>query len=351
MHASPTDSQIGHDMKRVTIGDIARQAGVSKSTVSHVINQTRFVSEETTQRVLKAIDELDYRPSKVARGLASERTGTVGLLISDVGNPFYHKVIRGVEDVALQNDYSVFLFNASYDLDRSLKYIRSMIDRQVDGVMFMSSRLTTDLLGELTRHGIPAVILDWEEAQIDGVATIAFDFESGIYEAVEHLVGLGHRWFAHVSGPPDLWTARVRQRLFLDALDEQGIDPESVLVVKGNLRIDGGREALPEIVEAPNRPTAVFTANDLTALGLVWEARKRGVRIPEDLSVVGLDDIELAGQISPPLTTIKLPRYQMGAVAMRALLALIREKAGSEVARHIMSTRLVVRESTGVPPD
>jgi DNA-binding LacI/PurR family transcriptional regulator len=338
-------------MKRATMADIAHRAGVSKSTVSHVINGTRFVSAETARRVQQAIEELDYRPSMVARGLASERTGTVGLLISDVGNPFYHQVIRGVEDVALQNDTSVFLFNASYDLDRSLKYIRSMIDRQVDGVMFMSSRLTMQLIDELSRHQVPALILDWEEAQVEGMATIAFDFERGIREAVEHLIGLGHRRFAHVGGPPDLWTARVRQRLFVDALGERGVDPESVLIVEGNLGIDGGREALPAIVQAASRPTAVFAANDLTALGLVWEARKHGVRIPEDLSVVGLDDIEPAGQITPPLTTIALPRYQMGALAMRTLLDLIRAEQSGGVMRHIMPTRLVVRESTGEPPD
>jgi DNA-binding LacI/PurR family transcriptional regulator len=226
-----------------------------------------------------------------------------------------------------------------------------MIDRQVDGVMFMSSRLTMQLIEELSRHQVPALILDWEEARVEGMATIAFDFESGIREAVEHLIGLGHRHFAHVSGPPDLWTARIRRSLFVDMLGERGVDPASVLIVEGNLGIDGGRGALVDIVQAANRPTAVFAANDLTALGLVWEARKQGIRVPEDLSVVGLDDIELAGQITPPLTTIALPRYQMGALAMRTLLDLIRAEEGGGGMRHIMPTRLVVRESTGEPPD
>ncbi len=341
-------------MKRVTMSDVAKRAGVSKSTVSHVINKTRFVEEETRLRVLQAIEELDYRPSKVARSLVSRRTGTVGLLISDVGNPFYQQVILSVEDVALANDYSVFLFNASYDLDRSLKYIYSMIERRVDGVMFMSSRLSAELINELTRYHVPAVVLDWEEVQAEGVGMIRIEFESGIREAVNHLIGLGHRRFAHVSGPLDLWTARVRRDVFLQALAEKGIDPREVIVVEGNLRIEGGRAALHEILAAPQRPTAVLAANDLTALGIVWEAREHGLRIPEDLSVVGLDDITLAAQITPPLTTIALPCYEIGSVAMNMLLGLISASLGEEEGggplRRAVETHLVVRQSTAPPP-
>lgn len=338
-------------MKRVTMDDVAGRAGVSKSTVSHVINDTRFVADETRRRVLQAIAEMGYRPSTVARGLASRRTYTVGLLISDVGNPFYHQVIFGVEDVALQNDYSVFLFNASYDLARSARYIRSMIDRQVDGVIFMSSRLSPELLDELAGHQVPVLILDWEEIHMQGVATIELDFEDGIREAVDHLLELGHRRFAHVSGPLELWTARTRQDLFLQVLRERGINPADVALVEGNLRIEGGRAALEPILTSPRRPTAVFAANDLIALGLVWEARRRGIQVPGDLSVLGLDDIELAAQISPTLTTIQLPRYEIGSTAMHMMLSLIGEASGAVEPRspqhHVISSRLVIRQSTG----
>jgi DNA-binding LacI/PurR family transcriptional regulator len=332
------------------MSDVAERAKVSKSTVSHVINETRFVEEHTKQRVLRAIEELDYRPSRIARGLASQRTNTVGLLISDVGNPFYHQVILGVEDVALANDYSMFLFNANYDLDRSKKYIHSMLDRQVDGVMFMSSRLSVELLSELTDNQVPTVVLDWDEIRAEGVGTITVDFETGIREAVDHLIGLGHERFAHVCGPLDLWTACVRRDFFLDALAENGIDPSQVVIVEGNLRIDGGRQALIQLLEASPRPTAVFTANDLTALGVVWEAREHALRIPEDLSVVGLDDISLSAQSTPPLTTVALPCYEIGSTAMNMLLGLIHDpQLDREGRRKLMATSLIVRQSTAAP--
>lgn len=339
-------------MKRVTMRDVAKRAGVSKSTVSHVINETRFVSYETKQRVLQAIEELDYRPSKVARSLTSRRTHTVGLLISDVGNPFYHQVILGVEDVALKHDYSVFLFNASYDLERSMKYVVSMIDRQVDGALFMSSRLTKDLIAALVKHQIPAVVLDWVDVQMEGIGTLTFEFEHGIRQAVEHLLELGHTCLAHVSGPLDLWTSRARRDIFLQVLAEHGISPEQVTVVEANLDIDGGRRALRRLMHAKPVPTAIFAANDLTALGIVWEARQLGLRVPDDLSVIGLDNIELAAQITPGLTTVALPRYEIGARAMHMLLHLIEQPDGAtpDTWHDVISTHLVTRASTGAPP-
>jgi LacI family transcriptional regulator len=340
-------------MKRVTMTDVARRAGVSVSTVSHVINKTRFVETSTKERVLTAIQELDYRPSRVAQGLASRRTNTAGLLISDVGNPFYHQVILGVEDAALSSDYSVFLFNSNYDLKRSLQYIHSMIDRQVDGVIFMSSRLTADLIAELTRRQVPTVILDWEESQVNHVGTIVIEFEVGIREAVQHLVQLGHRRFAHVSGPLDLWTARVRRDAFLQALRHNGVDSARVPVVEANLRIDGGRGALPRLLSVDPAPTAVFAANDLTAIGIMLEARDRGLRVPEDLSVVGLDDIGLSSQIAPPMTTVALPCYEIGGAAMNMLLELIRtpeeSRLSSPAPRIKVATQLIVRQSTSAP--
>jgi len=341
-------------MKRITMSEVAGKAGVSKSTVSHVINNTRFVEDDTRERVLSAIKELNYRPSLIAKSLVSRRTNTVGLLISDVANPFYHQVIMGVEDTALANNYNVFLLNASYDLERSLRYLKSIIDRQVDGAMVMSSRLSVELVAELRTHHIPAVVLDWAESEVQGVATLGLRFEIGIQQAVDHLVELGHRHFAHVSGPLDLWTAVARRDILLAALAEHGIPPAEVLVVEGNLRVEGGRSALRRIMAGPDRPTAIFTANDLTALGVVWEAREYGLNIPDDLSVVGLDDIPLAEQITPSLTTVALPSYRIGAEAMSMLIGLINLPEGADLDaerfhRHI-ETHLVIRQTTAAPP-
>lgn len=335
--------------KRVTINDVASQAGVSKSTVSHVINHTRFVEPETSQKVLHAIEMLGYRPSGIARSLVSKRTRTAGLLISDVGNPFYHEVIMGVEDIALANDYSVFLCNASYDLERGMKFIQSLIDKSVDGVLFMSSGMSFEMVREVTQNQIKAVVLDWGNSHIHEFAsTITIDFNDGINQAVAYLVGLGHRHIAHISGPLHLWTAQVRKSAFLDALRQQGLDPDQALVIEGDLRIEGGTRAFSQVNSCRPRPTAVLAANDLTALGCLWAARNAGLHLPGDLSIVGLDDIDLASKVSPALTTIALPRFQAGQLAMQMMLDMLGSPS-SEIVSQSIPTRLVIRESTSSP--
>ena len=250
-------------MKRVTISDVAERSGVSKSTVSHVINQTRFVEEDTKQRVLEAIEQLGYRPSNVARSMVSKKTKTAGLLISDVGNPFYSEVILGVEEAARTQGYNIFLCNTSYDIQRGLEFIRSLIDKMVDGVLLMSSSMSTELIDELYNHHIPAVVLDWEAEKVGRrAASVSIQFKSGIHQAVDYLYELGHRRFAHICGPLDIWTARKRKEDFLDALKEYGIPASDVLVIEGNLRIDGGREAMASIVEKENRRVCCVFGRD-----------------------------------------------------------------------------------------
>ena len=338
-------------MKKATIQDVAHQAGVNKSTVSHVITGKRFVADETRQRVMEAIAQLNYRPSRVARSLAVQQTFTAGLLISDVGNPFYHRIIRGVEDVALTNDYSVFLFNASYDLDRSIRYIRSMSDRRVDGVILMSSRMSNDLVNEALSLHMSVVVLDWEGGPGENLGVISFDFENGIRQVVTHFIELGHTRFADISGDLDLWTARERRDLFLDILSESGIDPDGVPVVEGDFSIHCGRTALRQLWAQTPRLTAILTVNDMTAIGIIFEAQKMGLRIPEELSVVGVDDIALGQEIDPPLTTLSLHRYEIGCLAMNLLLDLIhkRKPDPSQPWQRLIQPDLVLRGSTEVP--
>ncbi len=334
-------------MNRITIKDVANLAGVSKTTVSHVLNQTRFVQEETRQRVLKAVEELGYRPSSIARSLVSKRTKTIGLLISDVGNPFYPDVILGVEEVALANDYSIFLCNTNYDLRRALKYIHTIIDKSVDGVLFMSSSMTLEMVEEVTKHQIHAVVLDWGAMNLEEMAsTITINFEVGIQQAIQHLVEIGHRYIAHVSGPLNLWTAQVRRDAFLRALQKFGLDWENAVVIEGDLRIEGGRKALDELMKLDPRPTAVFTANDLMALGLIWSARNYQLNLPADLSVVGLDDIDLSSKVTPPLSTVAMPRNEIGKMAMKMLLELIEAGDSGSKQKVMVDTAFVLRQST-----
>jgi LacI family transcriptional regulator len=333
-------------MKRVTIKDVALRSGVSKSTVSHVLNQTRFVEEHTRQKVLQAIQELNYRPSSIARSLVSQRTGTAGLLISDVGNPFYHDVILGVEEVALANGYSIFLCNTGYDLQRGMKYIHSLVDRLVDGVMFMSSNMNIDMIQEVYANSIQSVVLDWGVTNVSEMATtITIDFKNGICEAVQHLVEFGHKRIAFAGGPTDMWTAKIRKQAFLNAIKECQPFVEGVILSDGNLRIEGGYRAFEELSHLIPKPTAIIAANDLTALGIMWASRNAGFILPDDLSVIGLDDIDLASRVTPTLTTIALPRYEIGRLAMQNLLSLIREPAQPKI-NQMVDTRLIVREST-----
>lgn len=339
-------------MSRPNIVDVARTAGVSKATVSRVLSgQTEYLRPETRQRVLQAVDALGYRPSRVARSLVSKRTQSVSLFISDVSNPFYPEVIHGVEDVALAHGYDVFLCNTNYEIARGMAFVNSLLDKQVDGVLLMSSSMSDELVLKLATYRIPVVVLDWELATVEGVVgTVAVDFATGIRAAVRHLVELGHRRFAHVAGPLRLRTACVRRDLFLTGLAEYGIAPDQVVVVEGNLRIEGGRQAAGQLLARPDRPTAVFAANDLTALGVLWEARALGSQVPHDLSIIGLDDIQLAAEVYPALTTVALERYDIGRKAMRMLLELLAlgaEPQAKPIRHEVTTTHLVVRGTTG----
>ncbi len=341
-------------MPRPTIVDVARAAGVSKATVSRVLSgNAEYMRSETRVRVLDAIKQLNYRPSSVARSLTSKRTNTAGILVSDVGNPFYPEVIHGVEDVAFSHNYNIFLCNTSYDLQRGLKLIRSLADKQVDGLLIMSSSMSDEWVLELAERNIPAVILDWEiSREIDGVlGLIEVDFEAGISAAVQHLVALGHRHLAHVSGPLQLRTSRLRRDAFLQAAAAHGIPPEQTVIIESDLRIEGGRDALARLLALPQRPTAVFAANDLMAMGLVRAARANGLHIPRDMSVIGLDDIWLVADMEPPLTTVALPRYEIGRLAMQMLFDLLAENSDvtETVYRKQVTTQLVVRHSTATP--
>ncbi len=337
-------------MARTTIADVAKVAGVSKATVSRVLSGNyEYMREDTRLNVEEAIEKLGYRPNKIARSLTSNRTNTAAILISDVGNPFYSDVIHGVEDVAFDGNYDVFLCNTKYDTDRGLTFIRSLIDKRVDGILFMSSSVSDLWLEEMRRNNVPVVVLDWEvNAPGSIVSTIGVDFALGIQEAADHLVSLGHRHVVHVSGPLNLRTARDRRDAFLHGMNKHGISTEGIPVIEGNLQIDGGKRAFEQMMALPQKPTAVFTANDLTALGIIAGARAHGLSVPQDISVIGLDNIWLAEQVDPPLTTVSLPRYEIGQLAMEMLFDLLApsDDQATKTVHRTVESKLVIRQST-----
>lgn len=323
--------------------DVAKNAGVSVTTVSHVMNKTRFVAPETRKRVLNAIRELNYYKDAHARRLASGRSDFFGLIVSDIANPFFPEIIKSFETAALNRGFELMLCNTNYDPHRTQHAVRKMIENKVRGVAVMTSEFSPDLARELTSHRVAVVFLDQEEVQ-PYISHIKANYARGIFQAADHLFQLGHRSLAYVAGPQTLRSAVIRRKAFEDAMRQHGL--EAGLTFSGNHRIEGGEAAAKSILKQAILPTAVLCSNDLTAIGAMTALQREGVKIPADVSVVGFDDIYFARVAQPPLTTISLPRDLVGSLAFEALQKSLRSKT-SMGAEYVVETQLVIRESTG----
>jgi LacI family transcriptional regulator len=310
-----------------TILDVAAKAGVSTATVSRVLSGSPSpVRPATRERVLEAARQLAYKPNPVARGLCGKSTNTVGVIVSDIGNPFYADVIKGIEDAGLPEGYSLFVGNTNFDLVRGESVLRSMVDHRVDGLILLFSRATDPLLALLDEHNICVSIVDRDPALThQGAIAISVDYEPGIRAAVHRLLELGHRDFAHVTGPRNLHTTHLRREAFLQALAERGIERSRVQIVEGDYRTGGGEAAARRLFSRHLSPTAIFAANDLMAIGLAAEIKRRGMRIPEDVSILGLDGIDQASCFQPSLATVAMPRYEIGHLAMSSLVRRMRK--------------------------
>lgn len=226
----------------VNYRDIAKLAKVSQTTVSHVINETRFVLPETKKRVLDAIEKLNYRPNLLAKGLATGKTLTIGLVISDIKNPFYPELVQGVEELALKNNYSIFLFNTDYDVEKGLKSIEVLIRKKVDGIIVASSQADSFFIEELLDAKMPFVLVDWNNINVDA-DSMYFDFKIGISEAINHLISLDHRKIYFISGPKTLETSKIRIRNFIDLIEENKEYNLSYEIFEGDHKIKGGFKA------------------------------------------------------------------------------------------------------------
>jgi LacI family transcriptional regulator len=319
----------------MSIKDVAREAGVSTATVSHVLNNTRFVSEETRLKVVSAIERCNYYPNAHARSLASGRSHTIGLLVSDISNPFFPELAKSVEDVAFERGYDVMLLNTKYDAKRTSHYVRRLIERKVAGVALMTSELDFAVIDELARKHVSVVFLDLGTTG-ERMSNLVVDYAMGITEAVRHLVQLGHN---------RMRSAAKRLEAFLHAFSQVLPNLEPFGIFEGDFQLDGGRRIGRELLSAgTSLPTAIITANDMMALGVMQECRAAGVSIPRDISIIGFDDIAFASLANPPLTSICLPRLELGRRAVEALLMTIEEPAHQGVELHI-PTYLVKRSS------
>jgi len=326
-----------------SIKDVAREAGVSTATVSHVVNKTRYVSDEVRARVLAAVERCGYYPNAHARSLASGRTHILGLVVSDISNPFFPELVKSIEAAAFERGYDLVLSNTNYDPERTSHYVRRFIERKLTGVVIMTSELDAELIGELARREVSVVFLDLGQPGVH-MSNLRVNYEAGIEEAILHLVSLGHTEISFISGPAHLRSAARRNESFRNSMRRHLSDTRA-LVYRGDFKLEGGRRAAREILAARERPTAVVAANDMMALGAMVEFRAASLDIPRDISVVGFDDIAFASLAEPHLTTICLPRVELGRRAVEALMTTIEhpEQPGVEIN---IPTYLVVRGST-----
>jgi len=308
---------------RVTMADVAHEAGVSTMTVSRVVNNKGEVSPATRQRVLDVIERLRYRPSGIARGLATRRTRTLGLVIPDVANPFFSDVTRGAEHVAYAQGYNVFLCNTEEDPQRELAVLRSLEEKRVDGVVLCSSRLDDDELRQVVSRHSAVVLVNRRLESMDeqnGVGAVLVDDLSGGRMVTRHLLDTGHRAVGLLAGPPTSHSGRRRAEGYRAALADAGVQYDPAWVIACPADVDGGRRAAAGLLAAHPDLTALFCYNDLVAVGALHACAEMGRRVPDDLAVVGFDDILLAALVTPPLTTCRVPRYELGGQAMKLLL-------------------------------
>ncbi len=330
----------------MTIKDVAKRAGVGIATVSRTLHNSPRLKPETAARVRKAIEDLGYRPNLNAQSLVSGRSRMLGLVVSDITNPFFPELIKGFEEVALQNGYDVFVASTNYDPSRTALCVRRMIERKIDGVAIITSEVDPSLTDSFAGRKVPLVFLDVGKIGRD-VSNVKVDYAHGIAQAVQHLRSLGHSRIGFISGPLHLESVRERRDAFLANLGGRpaGAGAEAMLE-EGDHKVDGGRAAMLRLLGRTPRPTAVVASNDLTAIGALRAIRQRGLRVPEDISVVGFDDIQMAEFTEPPLTTVRLLRTEVACAACDALLQLIRTPGPGAEFR--VGTSLVIRASTGI---
>lgn len=328
----------------MNIKEVAKHAKVSTATVSRTINGSGKVSARTAERVRKAIKELNFYPNTHARTLVSGRSRMLGLIISDITNPFFPDLVKHFEDHAVQKGLEVIIANTDYKPKRMVECIRRMLERKVDGAAIMTSETDPALLADLTRRKIPTVFMD-VGSNNDHSANIIIDYAQGIHEALQHLFSLNHRRIAFISGPLNLHSARRRLEAFVSGMNARGIEVPPEMIEKGDHRIEGGVAAMRNLLRLKERPTALVTSNDLTAIGALGTIHDAGLEVPRDISLIGFDDISFARLTQPPLTTIILSRSQLAITALAALEKLIR-KEESEPSQYTIGTHLVMRGST-----
>ncbi len=329
-----------------TMRDVAREAGVSIKTVSRVVNNQGEISDETRQRVLSAIERLGYRPSKVARALVTQRTDTVGLILGDIANPFFSEVARGVLQTARAQGYDVFLCNSDYDPQQEIHALYSLADHNVDGMIIFPCWENQEELKAFAAKHRPLVVVNRVFPSHPGMSLVLSDIRHGARLATEHLISRGHTAIGLLAGRATPLHLMERVQGFREAMSAHGLPVVNEWILTGapNMDIERGYEAARQLLTHYPQVTGVLAYNDLIAIGAIRACQEMGRRVPEDLAIVGFDDIPLAGIISPPLTTVHIDKFQLGRQAVLRLVEMLNDPEADLPPIHL-DVKLVVRKS------
>ena len=336
-------------VKTPDIRTVAALAKVSIATVSRTINGSSAVSERLSKRVWQAIEQLNYFPNTHARTLVSGRSRLFGIIVENMTNPFFPELIQSFEEVAVAHGYEILVSSSNSDPVILATCVRRMLERKVEGVAVLSFGAEEPVLDQLMHHDVPIVLAEFH-LEDPKISTILMDYSTGIHEAVNHLAGLGHRGIAFLSGPHTLHSAITRENDFRTAMREAGLPIQKNWIIECDHMLKGGVAGYGKLQKLAVRPTAILCSNDMTAIGVLRAAYNEGLRVPDDLSVVGLDDIDFAEFTLPPLTTIRLSRIDLARAAFEALRQQAEDPDNPRMQREfLVSTSLVVRGSTAAP--
>ncbi len=332
-----------------TIGDVAKRAGVSTMTVSRVINNSGYISHETRGRVERAIAELGYIPNTLARSLRFKQTKTIALVLTDITNPFFTTIARGVEDTASEQGFSVIFCNTDESQNEETEYLNVLLQKQVDGVLLVPADCSGESVSFLQERGTPVVVLD---RRVDGahVDVVRGDSEQGGYQLARYLAQLGHTRIAIISGPQHVSTTVDRLAGYHRAMVETGLNTNSNLVYYGQFTQNSGYQLAKEALAAKPRPTAIFAGNNFIAIGAFRALQEAGLRVPDDISMVTFDDLHDMLAMEPFLTVVSQPAYQMGQQATEVLLARLAGEGPAESQEYVLPVQMIIRKSSGPPP-
>ncbi len=325
-----------------TMKDVAKQAGVSPATVSRVLNNASNISAETARRVLEVVDELRYFKNVHARRLSTGHSNLFGLVISEITNPYFPELIRGFQSAAWDRGFDVLLCNTEYNPDQTQSVFRRLVESDVRGVAIMTTSVDRNVATELAAAGIGVVFCNLAPAETL-ISNISIDYRDGIVQAIDHVIQLGHRRVAVISGPADNRTAVSIRNVLVAGLRKRKLRPFPE--INCDSHVDSGAAAVKAVLSVPEVPTVIFCGSDLIAMGAMSALEEEGVKIPGDISVIGIDDVSFAFLTRPPLTTIRVPREQVGCLAFQALDKMLKLKR-RKGAEYSVKTELVVRKSS-----